>query len=327
MSRRNTILLVAFLFVALAVLQKLFIPFDTEAVVASVIVPPEYIFVVGGFPITNTLITSWIAMIILIVVSYRATHHMDLVPSGVQNVMEMLIEAILGFCENVAGPRGVKFFPVVATIFLFVVAANLVGLIPGFGPIGTVTIKPGERAPKSVQVYDIPPIFAPQPEEAGNGIPELAPFVRSPSTDVNFPLALALISVTLTQVFGVQALGFFGYFSKFFNFKRLFVYVAGLVRGKAKTNDLVFGLLDIFIGLVELVSELGKVISFTFRLFGNIFAGEVMLLIMSFLFLAFPLIFYGLEVFVGGIQAFVFGILTLAFMTIATTPHMGEEHA
>jgi len=250
---------------------------------------------------------------------------MSLVPSGVQNVVEFIIETILNLCESVAGDRARKFFPVVATIFLFVVTANLLGLIPGFGPIGTVTLGGNATPAKSIVVFDIPQVFAAQPG-GGETVAELAPFVRSPSSDINFPLALAIISVTLTQVFGVQALGFLGYFGKFFNFVRLGKFFGGLVRGKPQMGDLAFGLIDVFVGLVELISEVSKYISFTFRLFGNIFAGEVLLLIMSFLFLALPLIFYGLEVFVGGVQAFVFGILTLAFMSIATTPHGGGEH-
>ena len=324
MSSRNKILLIGVLFVAVAIAQKILIPFDAQAVAASVVVPPELLFVGGGFEITNTLLTSWIAMILLIVFVFLATRQMNLVPSGAQNLLETLIEAILGLCESVAGERGKKFFPIVATIFLFVIASNLLGLIPGFGPIGTVTLEHKEPA-KSLLVFDIPPIFAPQHEEEG-AVPGLAPFVRSPSTDINFPLALALISVTLTQIFGVQALGLVGYVGKFFNFKRVGTFFGGLLRGKAKLGDLLFGFLDVFVGLVELISELSKVISFTFRLFGNIFAGVVMLLIMSFLFLAFPLLFYAFEVFVGGVQAFVFGILTLAFMSIATTPHSAEEH-
>jgi F-type H+-transporting ATPase subunit a len=324
MSNRTKVLLIAVVFIVVAIAQKIFIPFDAQAVSASVVVPPELMFAVGGFEITNTLLTAWIAMILLIVFTLLATRKMSLVPSGAQNVLETLIEAIVGLCESVAGERGKKFFPIVATIFLFVVASNLLGLIPGFGPIGTITLEKHEPA-KSLLVFDIPPIFSPQHEEE-SAVPGLAPFFRSPSSDINFPLALALISVLLTQVFGVQALGVLGYAGKFFNFKRVGLFFAGLFRGKFKTGDLLYGLLDVFVGLVELISEVAKIVSFTFRLFGNIFAGEVMLLIMSFLFLALPLIFYGLEVFVGVIQAFVFGILTLAFMSIATTPHAGEEH-
>jgi F-type H+-transporting ATPase subunit a len=324
MSSRNRILIIAVVFIAVAVLQKIFIPFDAQAVAASVVVPPELVFVVGGFQITNTLLTTWIAMILLIVLFYAGTRKMSLVPGGVQNAVEFAIEAILNLCESVAGDRAKKFFPIVATIFMFVVVVNLLGLIPGFGPIGTVTMN-NNPLPKSLVVFDIPQVFAAQPGE-GEGAAELAPFVRSPSSDVNFPLALALISVTLTQVFGVQALGLLGYLSKFFNFARVGKFLGGLVRGKPVMGDLAFGLIDVFVGLVELVSEFAKIIAFTFRLFGNIFAGEVLLLIMSFLFLALPLIFYGLEVFVGSIQGFVFAILTLAFMSIATTPHSGEEH-
>lgn len=324
MSRRNKILLISLLFVALAIVQKLFFTFDAEAVRASVAVKPEILFEAGSFEITNTLLTSWLAILILALFAFLATRNMSLAPSGLQNALEMIVEAILGLCESVAGPRGRKFFPIVATIFLFVLVSNLLGLIPGFGPIGTITLKGGDP-PKGLITYEAPSVFAANEEEEGRP-PVLAPFVRSPSTDINFPLALALISVGLTQIFGMQALGLFGYWGKFFNFKRLGLFFVGLLRGKAKVGDLLYGLLDIFIGLVEFVSEVGKIVSFTFRLFGNIFAGEVMLLIMSFLFLAFPLIFYGLEVFVGVIQGFVFAILTLAFMSIATTPHAGEEH-
>lgn len=325
MSRRNKILFIAVAFIALGVLQKLLLSFDTEAVSASVAVKPEIMFVVGGFEITNTLLTAWLAMLVLTLLAFFATRRMSLVPSGLQNAIEWAIEAILNLCESVAGSRARKFFPVVATIFLFIVVSNLLGLIPGFGPIGTITLEEGQPPPKGLITFDSPMIFAANEKEEGRP-PLLAPFVRAPSTDVNFPLAFALISVLLTQFYGMQALGILGYWGKFFNFKRLGAFFFGLVRGKAKTSDLLYGLLDVFVGLIEFISEMGKILSFTFRLFGNIFAGEVLLLIMSFLFLALPLVFYGLEVFVGVIQGFVFGVLTLAFMTIATTPHAGEEH-
>lgn len=325
MSRRNQLLLIALLFLVVAVAQKIFLPFDAQAVAASIAVKPENIFQVGDFMITNTLLTAWIAMILLILIATAATRKMTLIPSGLQNGMEMLIETIMGLCLSVAGERGKKFFPIVATIFLFVVISNLLGLVPGFGPIGTIQLAENQPSPKGLVTFDIPQVFAHQDEEPGTA-PILAPFVRSPSTDVNFPLSIALISVILTQIFGMQALGVLGYWGKFFNFKRFFSYFGGLARGKGKIGDLMMGLLDIFIGLVEFISEIAKIVAFTFRLFGNIFAGEVMLIIMSFLFLALPLIFYGLEVFVGVIQGFVFGILTLAFMSIATTPHTAEEH-
>lgn len=326
MSRRNKILLIALGFIVIAILQKLFLPFDAEAVSASVAVKPEIMFVLGGFEITNTLIVTWIAMLILILLGYLATRKMQLVPSGLQNAMEFAIEGIASLCDSVAGgERAKKFFPIVATIFLFVVISNLLGLIPGFGPIGTITLEKDHPAPKSIALLGETHLFAAQEEEAG-AAPVLAPFFRSPSTDINTTLAIALIAMILVQVFGIQALGFLGYFGKFFNFARIGKFFGGLFSGKAKGGDLAFGFLDVFIGLIEFISEIAKVFAFTFRLFGNIFAGEVVLLIMSFLFLALPLVFYGFEVFVGFIQGFVFAVLTLAFMTIATTGHGGEEH-
>ncbi len=326
MSRRNKILLIALVFILVAILQKLFLPFDPEAVSASVAVKPEVMFVVGGFEITNTLLITWVAMLILILLGFFATRNMQFVPGGLQNAMEFAIEGIATLCENVAGgERATKFFPIVATIFLFVVISNLLGLVPGFGPIGTITLPEGHAAPKSIALFGETHLFAPQAEEPGSA-PVLAPFFRSPSTDINTTLAIALIAMILVQFFGIQALGFLGYFGKFFNFARLGKFLAGLFQGKAKGSDLAFGFLDVFIGLIEFISEIAKIFAFTFRLFGNIFAGEVVLLIMSFLFLALPLVFYGFEVFVGFIQGFVFAVLTLAFMTIATTSHGGEAH-
>ncbi len=346
MTKRNKILLIAAAYVGIAVAQKVlgsldilpFLNFTPEAVLSSVAVRPEVMFSEGSyefmdvkFPsgITNTLLTSWIAIFLLALIAFFATRNMRLVPSGLQNAFEMILETLLDLAESVAGKRARKFFPIAATIFLFVVTSNLLGLIPGFGPIGTLTKEHDRRVAKGIVYVDAPQIFA--AEHPDKDTPKetpitLAPLFRSPSTDINFPLALALISVTMTQVFGMQALGVVGYWSKFFNFGRLFRFFGGLLRGKAKGGDLAYGFLDVFVGLVELISEMGKLLSFTFRLFGNIFAGEVILLVMSFLFLALPLLFYGLEVFVGVIQGFVFCVLTLAFMSIATTPHAHEEH-
>ncbi len=343
MTTRNKVLIVAVGFVAIAILQMMYLPFTQEAVLASVSVSPEPILKVGGFEISNSLITAWIAMLLLILLAFFATRNMQLAPSGLQNAFEMVIEAILGLAESVAGARGRQFFTIAATIFLFVMTSNLLGLVPGSGPIGILTIDAKHYVPAGIITFDVPQIFA--HHEAVGGEAEthaptdkaktekldqkaaaaLAPFFRSPSTDINFPLVLALISVVMTQVYGVQALGFFGYVGKFLNFGRLVKFFGGLLRGKVRIGTFLYGLLDVFVGLVELISELGKILSFTFRLFGNIFAGEVVLLVMSFLFLALPLAFYGLEVFVGVIQGFVFCVLTLAFMSIATTPHHAEE--
>ncbi len=314
--------------IVLAVLVKIFLPFGTGGVQSSVAIAPEVLFETSFLRISNTLLTSWIVVILIALFAFLATRNMSLVPKGLQNVMELLIETLVGLTEQVAGPeRGRKFFPIVATIFIYVLFANLVGLIPGFGPLGVIAVPPndpnfrisngqvvqvveGKENPTGIRILgDAPSAF--NAHEEASEVPVLAPFVRAPSTDVNMPLALALISVLMTQVYGMQAQGL-KYWTRFFSFGRL-------LKG-----NIAFGLIDVFVGLVELISEIGKIIAFTFRLFGNLFAGEVVLLIMSFLFMLLPFIFYGLELFVAVIQAFVFFILSVAFMTIATTEHEAE---
>ncbi len=324
--------------------------FGPDAVTASVAVRPEVLFVAGGFEVSNTLFTTWIAMILLILFVYFGTRKLSMVPSGTQNVLEMVIEMWDGLGHSVAGERNKKFFPFVTTIFLFVLFSNYLGLIPGFGPIGIIPVKEGGHAPAGITTFNLPagladflgPKEAAVPagehtaEKPGEKATEaeeavLAPFVRSPSTDINTTLALALISVITTQIFGMQVVGVFKYWTKFFNFAKIGQFFGSLFKGKPNFGALFYGFIDLFVGLLEFISEMVKILSFTFRLFGNIFAGEVVLLIMAFLgstfyFFGMPFVFYGLELFVGFMQAFVFAILTLVFMTIATTAHGAEEH-
>ena len=260
-------------------------------------------------PVTNSLVTTWLVMAILTILALVAMRKRALVPSGLQNVMEALVEALWDLGEDVAGSKRVhKFFPIVATIFFFVLVSNWLGLIPGVGPIGI--------------------------KEHVEGHEVLIPILRSPSTDLMTTAGLALISVIFTQIFGVQALGVFGYFSKFINVKGIWNFIGALVGFKpkpAKVSGLLMmgfmALVEFYMGLLELVAEIAKILSFSFRLFGNIFAGEVLLAVIAFLIpYLLPLPFLGLEVFVGFIQAFVFAVLTLVFMTIATTGHGAVEH-
>ncbi len=243
--------------------------------------PAEPVFHVAGFPITNTLLATWLAMIVVIVIPWLATRRLSLVPSRFQSLVEMTIEALLGLCISVAGERnGRRFFPLMASIFLFLIVANWMGLLPGFGTIGIT-------------------------RETEHGV-ELVPLLRGASTDLNTTVGLALIAVVATQIYGVRILGPGSYAERFFNF-----------RG---------GPIGIFVGLLELISEFAKIISLSFRLFGNIFAGEVLLTVVAFLMpLVATLPFLGLELFVGAIQAFIFSLLTLVFMTMATIGH-GESH-
>lgn len=247
-------------------------------------IPPtlasETIFHIGNFEVRNTLITALMTVLVLFVVGLLVRRKKyALVPEGVQNVVEAIIGGMFNFFAGIVGDeeRTKKFFPVVATIFFYVIISNWMGLLPGFGSIGIWEVHEGHEI--------------------------LVPLFRSTYADVNMTFALALISVTSLQVFGFALLGFKGYAGKFF------------------VNPLK-NPVGSFVGILELMSEFSKMISFAFRLFGNIFAGEVLLLVISFLvpFIA-PLPFYGLELFVGFIQALVFSFLTLVFLKIATTSH------
>lgn len=339
------VLVLVILFALGALLPK----FGSDAVTASVAVAPETIFHIGTIGISNTLFTTWIVMILVLLFAFFATRKMTLVPNGLQNVFEMIIEMWDGLGRNVAGERSKMFFPFVTTIFIFVLFSNYLGLIPGFGPVGIIPVKEGAHVPKGIVTFDLPfglgdvlgahPAFLKEKDDHGTAEKSkaepaevlLAPFVRSPSTDINMTLALALTAMLTAQFFGMKVVGPIKYWTKFFNFAKIGQFFGDMFKGKVNVGTLLFGLLDLFVGILEFISEIVKVVSFTFRLFGNIFAGEVVLLIMAFLgstyyFFGMPFVFYALELFVGFMQAFVFGILTLVFMTIATTSHSAEAH-
>ncbi|MBM3134431.1 MAG: F0F1 ATP synthase subunit A [Chloroflexi bacterium] len=284
------------------------------------------------FVITNTILAAWLSMLILIVLSLAATRQMKLLPTGLQNMMEAILEAILNLVESVAGrERGRKFFPLVATIFLFVLVSNWMGLLPGYGTIGRIEEigHEGYRVQEAVLPLLNLKVNILTAKKVGEGGSILVPFLRSAATDLNFPLALALVTVLLVQYFGVRAMGALHYAAKFFNFGRLFSFGAALVGRRPRKGllgQLLFGFLDVFVGMIELISEFAKVISFSFRLFGNVMAGEILLAVMAFLIpWVASLPFLGLELFVGFIQAFIFAVLALAFLAVATTGHSSEE--
>lgn len=241
---------------------------------------PEHIFSIGSVAITNSFIVSLAAAIVLISIGYYSTRRMRMVPSGAQNLIEVVVEFLYNMIAGVTGndKQSRSFFPVIATIFLFVLVSNWLGLIPGVG---------------SIIVNEIGPEGAIQ-----------VPLFRAGSADLNFTLALAIISVFAAQYFGIAELGAVKYSKKFLNFK----------------DPVKF-----FVGILELIGETAKLMSFSFRLFGNVFAGEVLLLVITFLVPYFvPLPFYLLEVLVGVIQALIFAMLTLVFLKMATVSH--EEH-
>jgi F-type H+-transporting ATPase subunit a len=274
----------------------------------------------GPLYLVNTLPTLFVTIFIVILPlawatrnSLRKSVQKDLIPQGVGNAMEAVLEALFNLTEGTAGAKWVRaIFPWFATILLYVLIANLLKLIPGFESIGVLHHAEG------AQTGHAAPLIAGGPwhlytVEEGEYI--LAPFFRGISVDLNFTFALAIISVIMIQVIGVRAQGS-AYFSKFFNTRRMF-------------KVPFFGAMDFLVGLLEIISELSKILSFGFRLFGNMFAGIVLTAIVAGLLgrmSILPAMVMLFELFVGLIQAFVFGMLTMVFMAQATQGH-GEEHA
>ena len=381
----------------------------------------ETIADIGPFPLVNTYVTSLMVVVVLIVLAYFATRKMELIPSGLQNAVEGVVEALYTIAINTAGEKnGRRFFPVIMTIFTFIWIANWMALLPFFNVIGTVEKVNAEEFKSTAVIFSqsgslnlinlndksvdfdkdaikvacagftTPPVGAlPEAVKAldeqhttcvsgqrglaiaakldgmsatdsgekdasgvklgktaqaearikaacGSGAPGekeydeclvkasatsltqleakgktlgvLVPYFRSMNTDINSPLSIALWAMIFIEFWGISTLGVFKYAGKFFN---------------------VSSPIKFFVGILEFIAELARIISFTFRLFGNMLAGEILLLVMTFLapfVVALP--FYGLETFVGVIQAFVFAMLTLVFAVLAVSSHddHGDEH-
>jgi len=272
----------------------------------------------GNFYLTNTLIATIIADVILILIAIavtRAVRSGELIPKGIPGAIEAILEGINNLTESTAGKWAKSIFPFFATITLLVLVVNWMELIPGVDSIGRIEHAEHGGNPIEEVIPGVYTLIKP-PSEAAAEVHDdgytLVPFVRVASTDLNFTVALALISVTMTQVFGLRALGA-TYLTKFIN-------VGGIVKRP------VFGVIDFGVGFLELISEISKILSFSFRLFGNIFAGSVLLFVIGTLIPVFvQSLFLGLEFFVGLIQAVVFGMLTMVFMAQATQGH-GEHH-
>ena len=354
----------------------------------------------GELDLTNTMLSSWIGVVVILLLAYLATRKMGLVPRGLQNFVEAVLEWLYGLVESIGGRHNARrFYPLIATIFIFVIINNWISLVPGFGTIGKM--EPAEEViehvieneaddaePKvsvhaaevqleefldwneeqraaaptdhlgkqiyeeledtDLHIYDkvgpfrVMPfrlsdqkmsaaeyaeehvkfedgeIHFDQPDNQRIGL--LIPYFRNANTGLNTTLALALIGMFFVEFWGVRSLGFFRYSGKFLNF------------GALRRGQIGAGMIDLFVGFLEGISEFARLISLTFRLFGNMFAGEVLIFVMMFLIpmvLAVP--FYGLELFVGFIQATIFAVLVLMFAAMAVTAHdhQGghEEHA
>lgn len=249
----------------------------------SIHLAPDVVTTVFGIPITSTLLTVWLSMAVLIILAIVVKGNLNLVPGRLQNFIEILIGGVFDYIAGVLESRSLalRFFPLIMTIFLFILTMNWIGLLPGVDSIG---------------IYK-------ESESHGEVVSKLVPFFHPPATDLNITIGFAIVAFFAIELAGVTLLGIFKYGGKFINFRSPLSFV---------------------IGLIELLSELARLISFSFRLFGNIFAGKTLLMVVMFLatpyLLPVPLIAY--ELFVGFIQAFIFAILTLFFIKIAVEePH------
>lgn len=240
----------------------------------EVSIAAESLFHIGGFPVTNTLIMTLSVSFLVVSLAFMLRGKLQQVPRGLQNAVEVLIETLWNFTADVMQDKKLAdtVFPLIATIFLFVLFSNWIGLLPGMGTVG---LREGHA---------------------------IIPFIRSASADLNTTLALSFIVVFSVQFIGIATIGVVKYGKKFFVSPFHKPYFVGS-----------------FVGILELLSEITRMISFSFRLFGNVFAGEVLLIVMIHLVpYVLPVPFLIIEVFVGFIQAAVFALLALIFVKMAT---------
>ena len=241
----------------------------------NISISAEPIFNLGQFEFTNSMLVSLLVTLVLSILAISFTRNLKSRKKTPFFVfIQTILESFYEFVQSITPQQAARFFPLIASIFLFIMLASWAGLLPGSETIGMI---------KTI-----------------NGAETYVPFFRGGTADLNITLGLAIFAVGSIQVFGYKTLGL-KYFKKFFNL----------------SNPINF-----FVGFLELISEFARIISFAFRLFGNIFAGEVLLAVIAFLVPLFAsLPFMGLEIFVGFIQALVFATLTLVFINIATTSH------
>lgn len=249
---------------------------------------------IGSFTITNALFTSWIVVIILIIISIKIRSSLKMIPKGFQNLFEIIIEGSEKLADQVTGDRKIteKAFPIVFTVFFIVLLNNWLGIMP-FGGFGIIEMTDHGKA--------------------------FIPIIRSGTADINGTLPLAILSVLGANLFGIFSIGLWKTTNKYVNLKAL-----GSIFKKVRKEPsiLISAPIMFFVGVLELIGELAKVASLSFRLFGNIFAGEVLLASMgAILAYLLPTPFIMLELFIGVIQAFIFAILTLVYYTIASHDH------
>lgn len=267
----------------------------TQEVQHEVTLFAEPIINIGGFSITNSLVNSFATVLILVLFFIVAGRKVRQVPKGIQNFFEIILEEALKFSDSITGSRksSKRFIPIVLSLFLFILVNNWLGIFPGIGTIGFFANHDGHNV--------------------------FIPFFRGGTADLNTTLALALISITASHVFGMMTIGVWTYINRFINIQAI-LDIPKKVR--KDPTVLLVNPIHAMVGLIEIVAELAKIASLSFRLFGNIFAGEVLIVSIMAIFAFFlPLPFMFMEILVGFVQALVFSVLVLVFLTMATAKH------
>lgn len=275
-----------------------------EGVKQEVTLFAEPIYHFKDFVITNALLTSWVTVFLIIVISIFLRKSLRAIPGKLQNLFEIILEGAFSLCDQVTNDRSlsIKIFPVAISVFFFILVNNWLGLLP-FGGFGL--LEKGEHGSLFV------------------------PFLRGGTADINTTIALAIMAVLGANLFGVFSIGLWKTFNKYVNLK-----VLGGIFTKIRHEPTVILVAPItfFVGLIEIIGEFAKVASLAFRLFGNVFAGEVLLVsIAAIAAYVVPIPFMFLELLVGVIQALIFSILLVVYFTIASADHdeheeHGEDH-
>jgi len=261
----------------------------------------EPIFHIGKFQITNSLLTSWVAVLVIFVFALEIRLKLKKIPGKVQNIFEVIFEGALSLVDQVTNDRKIskKIFPLVFSLFVFILVNNWLGLLPVLGSFGFLVNEGAHTA--------------------------FVPLLRSGTADINTTLALSIMIVIGSNLFGIFAIGLWKTFNKYVNIKALWSIIP---KVRKDPTILLVAPINFFVGLLELVGEMAKIASLSFRLFGNVFAGEVLLASMAAIFAYIvPGPFLFLEVFVGLIQALIFALLATVYFTIAAQDHSEhEEH-
>lgn len=269
----------------------------TEHISHEITLFAEPVYHVGHFAITNALLTSWVVVGIIIILALALRYFLREIPGKLQNVFELIVENALSLCDQVTNSRAlsVRIFPIAISVFFFILFNNWLGILP-FGGFGII-------------------------EEGEHGL-AFIPFLRSGTADINTTIALAIMAVLGANIFGVFSIGIWKTFNKYVNLKAL----GGIfTKIRKEPTVIIVAPITFFVGLIEIIGEFAKIASLSFRLFGNVFAGEVLLASMAALIAyAVPIPFLFLEILVGVIQALIFSILLVVYFTIGASDH--DEH-